>query len=888
MAAHGAGGKSGDRSSGAVMFKQLLIDVRVRLAAVFTRRALRERADEEMRFHLSMVEQRMIESGMPPEIVRAQARREFGNPTLIKERTLESWRYGFVDTLIQDVRYALRMIARKPGVAAMVALTLALGIGANTAVFSIVEAVLLRPLPYKDPSRLVSIWLRNVHETGTSKMFDSLRDYRAFSHARSFEQSAVATWAIGGRDLRGFGPARGILAMPVSDSFFSLLGAEAALGRTFTREDMRRGCSVVISDRLWRGPIGGDRSVVGRNITLGERPCVVLGVMPPWFTFYPAATEAWLLLVPDFTPPPDKIPLGIFARLRPGVTIAQAQAEVSALHATLNRGDGQERDLAPLVADLHGEFTFLAESRLRATLWILLAAVGFVLLIVCLNVANLLLGQAFGRQREFAVRAALGSGRARLARQLLTEGLLLAACGGAAGVGVAFAAIRYFRAAAPIEMPPGADVRMSWPVLAFTGAVSAATALLFGALPAWRASRLDAIESLRAGRSSPQATPQRLMKALIAAEMALSLVLLSGAGLLIRSTLRMSAEPLGFESRGLVTAELRLPEAGYQDAARLEFYDRVLRALGDNAALSTGLPPYGLPIATLHIMGQQLTGAHYVEQQSVSPSYLRVMGEPLLRGREFTGRDRASSEPVVIVNEALTRRYFQNVDPIGRRIALDDPSDTNPWRVIVGVVRDEKRNGGFDRAGWAETPMALKPIAQDPRRGAAIVARGSGADLRRAVAGIDERASIGAVETMDGRLSKMFAYPRFRTALLSAFAAFAVLLASIGLYGVLGQFVVQRTPEIGVRMAMGARPSDVLRLIARQAGGPLAAGLALGLAGAPALSRSLTSVLYGVQAGDRDTLVVVSAALIAAGATAAFFPARRAARVDPMTALRNE
>jgi predicted permease len=870
------------------MLKQFLIDVRVRLAAVFARGALHERADEEVQFHLSMIEQRMIQSGMSPEIARAQARREFGNATLIKERTLDAWPYTFVDALMQDVRYALRLIARKPGFATIVALTLALGIGANTAVFSIVEAVLLRPLPYKDPSRLVSIWLRNVHETGTSKMFDSLRDYRAFARARSFEQTAAATWATGGRLLHGYGPAQGVLAMPVSESFFALLGGEAALGRTFAPKDMQRGCSVVISDRLWRGPLAGDRTIVGKSITLDDHPCAVLGVMPPSFTFYPTAAQAWMLLIPDFTPPPDKIPLGIFARLRPGVTIGQAQAEVSALHTALNRSDGQEGDLAPLVADLHGEFTFLAEARLRATLWILLAAVAFVLLIVCLNVANLLLGQAFGRQREFAVRAALGSGRARLARQFLTEGLLLAASGGAAGIAVAFAAIRYFRAAAPIEMPPGADVRMSWSILAFTATMSVATALLFGAMPAWRASRLDAIESLRVGRSSAQATPQRLMRVLIAVEMALSLVLLAGAGLLIQSALRMGSEPLGFESRGLVTAGVRLPEEGYQNAVRLQFYDRVLGALGDNAAISTGLPPYGLSIATLRITGQELSGAHYVGQQSVSPRYLRVMGEPLLRGREFTNRDRTSSEPVVIVNQALVHRYFPNTDPIGRRIALNDPSETNPWRVIVGVVADEKRAGGFDRVGWAEMPMVLKPLAQDPPRSASIVARGSGADLRRAVAGIDERATVGSVETMDTRLSKMLAYPRFRAALLSAFAVFAVLLASIGLYGVLGQFVVQRTPEIGVRMAMGARSSDVLRLIARQAGAPLAAGLALGFASASALSRSLASVLYGVRAGDPITLVVVSLVLIVAGATAAFFPARRAALVDPMTALRNE
>jgi predicted permease len=872
-----------------MILKQVLIDVRARLTAFFTRRALRQRANEEVQFHLLMMEQRLIDSGMPLETARAQARREFGNPTRIRERTFECWGYAFIGALIQDVRYALRLISRKPGFAAMVALTLALGIGANTAVFSIVDAVLIRPLPYKDPSRLVSIWLRNVHETGTSKMFDSLRDYRAFARAHSFEQVAAATWATGGRSLRGYGAPRGILAMPVSESFFALLGAKAAFGRTFTSEDLMRGCSVVISDRLWRDPIGGDRAIVGKSIVLDDRPCVVLGVMPPSFAFYPMAAQGWMLLTPNFSPPPDKIPLGIFARLRPDVTIAQAQAEVSAIHHTLHRGDGQERDLAPLVADLHGEFTFLAETRLRATLWILLAAVAFVLLIACLNVASLLLGQAFARQRELAVRAALGGGRARLARQLLTEGILLAAAGGSAGIAVAYGAIRFFRATAPIELPPGADVRMNWAVLAFTAAISLAAALLFGTLPAWRASRLDVIESLRACRSGGHVTPQRLMKSLIAVEMALSLILLTGAVLLTQTVRQMGAAPLGFESRGLLVARLKLPVERYpQTERRTQFYGRILEAMGDNAALATGLPPYGLPIAVLHIPGLELSGANYVAAQSVSLEYFRVMRIRLLSGREFTDRDRASSEPVVMVNEALARRYFSNADPVGRRIALDDPSQTNPWRIIVGVVADEKRASSFDRVGWEETPMALKPLAQDPPREADIVARGSGRDLQRALEAVDEAASMGEFETMDDRLGKVFAYPRFRAGLLNGFALFAVLLAAIGLHGVLRQFVTQRTPEIGVRMAIGARPADVLRLIARQAGAPLASGLALGLAGASVLSRLLTSVLYGVQPSDPATFAAVSLALIGAGAVAAFFPARRAARIDPLTALRHE
>lgn len=872
------------------MLKQFFIDVRARLAPLFTRRAIHERANEEVQFHLSMIERRMIESGMPPEIAQAQARRQFGNPALIREQTADSWRYASVDTLVQDVRYGVRLFGRKPGFAAIVVLMLAFGIGANTAIFSIVESVLLRPLPYKDPTRLVVIYLRNVHETGTSKMFASLRNYRVFARAHSFEQTAVATWATGGRLLRGYGPAQDILAMPVSESFFALLDIEPALGRTFAPGDVPGGCSVVISDRLWRGSLSADPAMVGKSIVLDDRSCTVVGVMPASFAFYPTAAQAWMLLTPDFAPPPDQIPLGIFARLRAGVTIAQAQAEVSALHTALNRSDGQERDLAPLVADLHGEFTFLAEARLRTTLWILLAAVVFVLLIVCLNVANLLLGQGFARQHELAVRAALGCGRVRLARQLLTEGLLLAALGGMAGIAVALGAIGYLRAAAPIEMPPGADLRMSWPVLAFTAVVSLATALLFGALPAWRASRLDAIESLRTRRGSAQSTPHRVVKTLIAAEMALSLVLLAGAGLFMQSLLRMGSEPLGFESRGLVTAGVKLPVQGYQDAGRrVRFYDRMLDALGDDAALSTGLPPYGLAqSATQHIPGVGPSESQSVGYRSISPRYFRVMGERLLRGREFNDHDHASSAPVVIVNDALARRYFPNTDPIGQRIALNDPSETNPWRTIVGVVADEKGAGGFDHMGWAAFPGAFKPLAQDSPRSALIVARDLRIDLRRLVAGIDEAVAAAEVETMDKRLGKMLAYPRFRAALLSAFALFAVLLAAIGLYGMLGQFVVQRTPEIGIRMALGAQPLDVLGLIARQAGAPLAAGLALGLAGAMALSRSLASVLYGVSPGDPTTFAAVSLALIAAGAAAAFFPARRAARVDPMTAMRNE
>ncbi len=871
-----------------MMLRQFFIDVRVWLMSVFGRQTIRARAEEEARFHLAMMEQRLMKAGVPEAEAHLQARRQFGNPTAIRDRTVDSWRYASLDSVVQDIRYGLRLFTRRPGFAALVTLTLALGIGANTAVFSIVNAVLLQPLPYREPSRLVIVYLRNVRETGTSKLFSSARDYRAFAQARSFEQIAAATWATGGQLLSGRGPAREILAMPASESFFSLLGVAPALGRTFLPGDVERGgCSVVLSDRLWRSVFGADSTIAGKRIVLDDRSCDVLGVMPPSFTFYPVAAQAWILLTPGSVPPLDQLPLGVFARLRPGVTIAQAQSEVTALHAALNKGDGQERDLEPLVADLHGEFTFLAEARLRATLWMLTGAVALVLIIVCLNVANLLLAQGIGRRSEFAVRAALGCGRARLVRQLLTEGLILSALGGVAGVGVAVAAIGYFRTALPVELPPGADVRMSWRVLAFSIIISLSSALLSGAMPAWRAWR--GLERMRAGRNVAQATP-KVLQWLIAAEMALSLILVAGSGLLMRSVLRLGSEQLGFESRGLTAAALKLPAESHRSAAsRLQFYDRALAAVGGESALSTALPPFGWPqSAMLHIPGLEDSESNRAGYRSISPGYFRVMRERMLRGREFSNQDLASSVPVVIVNEALTRRYFPGVDAIGQRIALGTPSDRNPWRTIAGVVADEKGTGGLDTVGWGAVPGVYKPLAQDPPQAAFLVTRGSGAGLRRAVAGIDEEVAISEVEPMERRLDKVLAYPRFRAAVLGWFAVFAVTLAAIGLYGVLVQFVSQRTPEIGIRVAMGASPSDIVKLVSGRAGAPLIAGLVLGLLGATVLSKLIAGVLYGVKAGDPATLAAASLALMAAGASAAYVPVRRALRIDPMKVLRVE
>jgi predicted permease len=616
--------------------------------------------------------------------------------------------------------------------------------------------------------------------------------------------------------------------------------------------------------------------------------------MPRSFAFYPDATELWTLLTPSYSPAPDRLPIGIFARLRPGISITQAQVEVSTLHAALHRNDGKERDIVPTVHNLQEEFTFLADASLKTTLWVLLGAVTFVLLIACLNIANLLLGRAVAREHELALRVALGCGRRRLLCQLLTEALLLASIGGALGVGVAFAAIRYLRAVQPLEMPIGARVAINWPVLAFTAAVSVLTALLFGLLPAWRASRLDAIESLKAGgRGSASNRPRRLTQALIAGEMALSLVLLVGAGLLMESVLNMEHEPLGFRPEGLVVTGVTLPANRYPDAAsRLQFYDRVVSLLGDHtAALTTGLPPYVNASSVMHISNRAVSPEserHDVGQRTVSPEYFEVLRVRLLRGRTFNGHDRESSEPVAVINDAIAREYFAGEDPIGKRICIGDPEDKNPWRTIVGVVADEKSSRNYHQIGWIERPTVFKPLAQDPPRSVSVVARAAGADLQHRIVNLDERVAIGDSEMMEARFGRLLAYPRFRAVLLGAFAGFSVLLAAIGLFGVLGQFVAQRTQEIGVRMAIGATPVDVLRLIGLQAAYPVTAGLAAGLVGAEAAVRYMGAMLYGVRPTDPRTLSIVSIVLMVVAGLATLVPARRAARVDPVRALRSE
>ena len=811
--------------------------------------------------------------------------------------------------LWEDVRYGLRIFQRAPGFTAIAVFTLALGIGANTAIFSIVQAVLLRPLPYRDAGRLVAVWDREAQAKGVSKLFDAYRDLEIYQqHSHSLEQTGGATWARGDSLMTGRGPAQYLFAIPVSADFFSLLGVEPALGRTFNKNDLNLACAVVLANGSWQRKLGGRANIVGQTLRLDDRACLVTGVMPAAFDFYPTDAAAMWSLVTYADPmakDPDHSSIGIFARLKPGETIEKAQAELRLLHRQYHQGDPHGAETEPVVYPLQAEFTWLTGRNLRLSLLVLLAAVGAVLLIACVNVANLLLGRSLARQKELAIRAALGSGRGRMLQQLLTEALLLSISAAALGAFLAMAAVQWLRAANPIQMPPANRVEVNAGVLAFTAMLSILTTVLCGLGPAWRASRIDLHEMLKAhGRASAQGRSRHAVgKVLVVAEVMLSLMLLAGAGLLIQSVARFASAPLGFSPDRLLTMSISLPSTTYAtNGQRIRFLNQVtesLRAISEaqSAALTSALPVRGVQgFSVLEVKGRATpvpSAPHDVGGASVSPQYFSVVRLPLQRGRLFDSADQEQTQPVAIVNEALAEKYFANEDPIGQHIRYF--GGTDPWLIIVGVVANEKRSTVYQEMSWVETPTVYRPITQQAPSSSHVLIRTAtsagrvGDIVRKLVAAIDPSVPVADVRTMQQILDKEYlAYPRFWALLLGAFAALALLLAAVGLYGVLAQMVAQRTQEIGVRMALGARTTDVLAATMKEGMLLVGAGVALGLGGTWLLTRFLAALLYGVQAMDPLILAGVSGVLILASLLAIYIPARRAAGVDPMVALRYE
>jgi putative ABC transport system permease protein len=807
-----------------------------------------------------------------------------------------------MEKLLQDVRYGLRMLLKRPAFTLMTLAALAIGVGANTAIFSVVNAVILRPLPFPQPERLVMIWgtFKSAGVEHNVISYPNFVDLRAQS--QSFDAVAAYTQTSATLARDGGEPER-LEGALVSADIFPVLGARAARGRIFTREEDQADAQpvVVLSDNVWRNRFNADPNVVGKVLTLNSRSVTVVGVMPAGFKFpvQPVKVEYWMPLANDPTVASRSQRRGIqflnvVARLKPSVARAQAQAELSTIGARLAAEDAEhDAGLDFQIVGLHEEVV----GDIRPALLMLLGAVGFVLLIACANVANLLLARATARTKEIAIRTAMGAGRARIVRQLLTESLLLSLAGGGIGLLVATWGVQLLLALVPADIPRAGEIGLDARVLVFTLGVSLVAGLLFGLAPALQSSRPDLNESLKEGArgSTGGASGNRVRSLLVVSEIALSLVLLAGAGLLVKSFVRLRQVSPGFVTDRVLTAQIILPRAKYAEPARQSafFRDVIERAKtvpGVESVGATNLLPLSGDnrTATFTIAGDPPPPDNYPEAdaRSISADYFRALGVPLLRGRAFTEHDVEDQPRVMIVNQTFARRFFADADPLTKRIEFNNET----WQ-IVGVVGDV-RHTGLDAP---PAPEFYTTYAQSPERWMTLVARTNAAEsssvaagLRDAVRSVDRDIFFPETRTMTQLLADSLARRRFNMLLIAIFACVAVALAAVGIYGVISYTVTQRTHEIGIRVALGAQPRDVLRLVVGQGMTLAAAGLAIGLVAALAIGRAMTGLLFEVGAGDPTVLGAVALLLGAVALVACYIPARRATRVDPMVALHYE
>jgi putative ABC transport system permease protein len=892
-------------------FLQFLWRSWLRLLSLLRRGRYEREMEEEMRFHLEMQIEQNLWSGMAAEEARYAARRQFGNQTWLKEASREMWSLNSIETLIQDLRFGVRMLIKNPGFTFVAVLTLALGIGANTAIFSVVNGVLLRPLPYYEPERLVMVWAERPilqAQIGLEDFPVAVADFVDWRNQnRVFEQ--MAAMQAPRMNLTGGGEPESVVALRASASLFPLLGARFAVGRAFLPEEDRADADrvVIISHGLWRQRYGADPKLIGQKITLDNEAYTVIGVTAPDFQFprsdeYPygaVKTKVDLYLPMAFTPElmnnRRMNSLVVIARLKPGVSVGQASAEMNAIARRLTELYPQTNtDKGVRLAPLHQQ----AVGKARMALMVLLGAVGFVLLIACANVANLLLARAAGRQKEMAIRAGLGARPWRVVRQLLTESLLLAISGGAAGLLLARRLVELLLAIAPDNLPRAYDIRLDARVASFTLLVSLLTGVVFGLLPALQASKIDLGETLKeGGRDAAGLLRRRLRGFLVVSEVALAFVLLIGAGLLIRSFARLTEIDPGLDPRGVLTMDILLPYAKYKDGRSVTFFQQTLervRALPGVEAASTVSP---LPLSGAHGSGGfSIEGRPSPTEQAfnagfrtISPDFFKTFRVPLIKGRLVAESDSAEAPPVVVVNESLARNYFANEDPLGKRITL--PFDPRPHE-IVGVVGDVKHSALDEEAkremyfpmAQARFPPILLSLAVrvsgDPMQMVAVV--------RGQVWAEDKDLPIFNIETMERLMAKSVAPRRFNLLLLGVFALAGLALAGVGLYGVMSYTVTQRTREIGVRMALGAQTGDVLRLVIGEGMKLALIGALLGLGGALALTRLLKTLLFEVSATDPLTFIVIAAALIIVALLACWVPARRAASMDPLVSLRVE
>ncbi|HJQ25163.1 MAG TPA: ABC transporter permease [Blastocatellia bacterium] len=818
-----------------------------------------------------------------------------------------------METLLQDLRYGLRMLVKNPGFTAVAVITLALGIGANTAIFSVVNGLLLQPLPYPNPERLTIIW---THSPGANVDQDwpSPGQYSAIvSQNSAFEELAIAHG--GNYILTGQGNPERVGVIETSSNMFSLLGTKPALGRLFLPEEDSGGdpTTIILSYGFWQQHFGGDPKVIGQTLTLNSHNYTVVGVLPSDFSLgfevmptVGSVQQAELLLplpmnADDFNNQGDEN-YNILARLKPGATIAQAQSELDAVAQGLekqfpNRYPASRRfrySVRPLLQQVVGD--------IRPVLLVLLGAVGCVLLIACANVANLLLARAATREKELAIRAALGAGRWRVVRQLLTESVALAGLGGALGLLAAVWSLDGLRWLNPGNIPRLQNIRIDGRVLAFTFAVVVLTGILFGLAPALRASKVNLSETLKeGGRSLIASGSHRLRSLLVVAEIALSLILLIGAGLLIRSFMRVQQVEPGFAAQNVLTLRLTVSGTAYAEASRrMMFYqqlwERLRRLPGVEAVGGASTVPLsgGIGWGGITIEGYDpaAAGQDFIQSdfRIASVGYFETMQIPLIGGRFFGEQDKKDSPPVVIVDENMARTYWPGADAVGKRLKMGGANSKAPWMTVVGVVGNVKQYAldtnsrvalyvPHEQAQSSYMYVALRTTG-DPRSLTAAIT-----DEARA---IDANVPIFDVKTMRERLSESLARRRFAMVALGLFALVAVLLAGVGIYGVMAYTVTQRTREIGIRMALGAPTRGVLRLIVGQGMALAGVGVALGLTGAFAATRLMASLLFGVGATDLLTFIAIPLVLTGVALAACFVPARRAIRVDPMVALRYE
>jgi predicted permease len=881
-------------------------------------RRLESEMETEVRFHIDSYAADLVRQGLPKGEAMRQARIEFGGIESHKDAMRASVGVRWWGELGSDVHYGLRLLRKNPRFSAVAVLTLALGVGANTAIFSIVNAVLLRALPYRNPDRLVKI---TFNEPGlglraTPFSVPELEDLR--TRAGVFED--VSTVGGGSVNLTGAKQPERLGFIVATPNYFSMLGTPPQIGRLFGPQDFALGFApaAVISDGLWRRSYGADPNVLGRSLRLDNDPYTIVGVLPPGFR-HPGPTQSGdveVFLTAGFSadpaPPPARS-IRIFpdaiGRLKPGITLAQAQARLTAMASELRHDFPTDYspqaqttiDIQPLQEALVGD--------VRPMLLVLQGAVILTVLIVSLNIANLLLARASGRQQEMAVRSALGASHARILRQMLTESVLLSFIGGIAGVATAFGTLGLILRYVPPSIPRLSEVSIDWVVLSFALVISLLTGLLVGLIPAIHSARSAPAIAIREGArgSGYSAKTGRLRDLLIVSELAFAVVLMIGAGLLLRTLRDLLQENPGFNPTQVVTADVWLPipnnpklDPYLGNAPKTTFNRKLLRQMNairgaELAAITSALPATAQVNSNgLTIEGRPVESSQDLrsERIRISPDYFKVMQTPLVRGRFFAESDEVGKEPVAIIDETTARRYWPDRDPLGRRLRLgQDPTEaevTQPWMTVVGIVRDIK-NDGLDSDG---VPHIYVSIYQSPDRQFSLVLRTSlpaavlQPQIRHEIQSIDPALPVFDVSSMDEVLDRSLASRRFSADLVGGFAGLALLLASIGIYGLLAYMVGQRSREIGLRIALGAGRADILKLILQRGFVLAGSGVVAGLFFAASTASMMASVLYGVRPHDPAVFVLVPLLLLAVALLASYLPARRAAKVDPIAALR--